>query len=141
MTKSNQKRVRSPHLKVFTRLGRSRLGGIGVFAIAKIKKNSSVFYGDDAEMVWIRRSAVANLPKKIRRLYEDFCVSRNGKYGCPKNFNLMTSAWYLNHSKRPNVRCSRDFKFFAIKDIESGEELTVNYETFNDEPISFRVRS
>jgi len=112
-----------------------------VFAIAKIKKNSSVFYGDDAEMVWIRRSAVANLPKKIRRLYEDFCVSRNGKYGCPKNFNLMTSAWYLNHSKRPNVRCSRDFKFFAIKDIESGEELTVNYETFNDEPISFRVRS
>jgi SET domain-containing protein len=44
----------------------------------------------------------------------------------------MTVAWYLNHSKKPNVGCDKDCKFFALEDILVGKELTADYETYND---------
>jgi len=75
-----------------------------------------------------------DLPKEIRRLYDDFCIikDRGEMYGCPENFNLMTVAWYLNHSKNPNVGCDKDYIFSALKDIKKGEELTADYNTYNE---------
>lgn len=123
---------RLPNYRVFTRLRPSKLHGVGVFAIGRIKKGSSIFYGDDEDFVWIPRSKVAKLPKEIRRFYDDFCILKGDEYGCPRNFNLMTIAWYLNHSARPNVRCNDDFRFVALRDIRRGEELTVDYRTFSE---------
>lgn len=127
-------RFRPPHAGVSVRLGVSKIHGVGVFAIKKIKKGQLVFEGDDGDLVWVRKGAVSRLSPTVRQLYEDFCVEKEGKYGCPKNFDLLTVAWYLNHSTRPNVRSDDEYRFFAIRDINPGEELTADYRTYSEGP-------
>jgi hypothetical protein len=128
-----------PHTGVYTRLRPSKIHGIGVFAIRKIKKGTNIFSGDDADMVWMKKSSLRGLPGEIRRLYEDFAVIRNNgiEYGCPKSFNVLTVGWYLNESENPNVGCDKGFDFFALRDIVAGEELTVDYSTYS-EPTQIR---
>jgi SET domain-containing protein len=122
-----------PHDGVYTRIKPSKIHGVGVFAIRDIKKETYIFPGDDDELVWIKKNALKGVVRNVKRLYEDFCViQEKGKtYGCPKNFNKMTIAWYLNHSKKPNVGCDKNYNFFALRKIKSGEELTADYDTYN----------
>lgn len=133
-SKKTKIREEAPHYGVYARLAPSRIHGIGVFAIRNIKKGTPVFLGDDDEIVWKKKEELKRLPGSIRRLYEDFCIIRsNGSvYGCPRNFNLLTVAWYLNESKKPNVGCNEAYHFRALRNIRSGEELTVDYDTYND---------
>ncbi|MGD1046719.1 MAG: SET domain-containing protein-lysine N-methyltransferase [Bacteroidota bacterium] len=123
-----------PHYGVYTRIRPSQhdKGGVGVFAIIDIPKGTSIFYGDTEELLWKNEKDIPRQPVEIRKLYDDFCVIENDQYGCPRNFNQMTIAWYLNHSKRPNVVCNKDFDFIANKDVKAGEELTVDYRTYNN---------
>jgi hypothetical protein len=130
---------RQPHDGVCTRLRPSGVhkGGVGVFAIRKIKKGSLLFEGDNDEMLWVEESHVPKQPKEIRRLYEDFPVIKRGHYGCPPTFNRLTVAWYLNEPKkdeRPNVGCTDCYDFFALRDIRPGEELTVDYSKYSESP-------
>jgi hypothetical protein len=74
------------------------------------------------------------LPRPIWKLYEDFAVFRGPECGCPTNFNSLTVSWYLNHSNEPNVGCDKQFDFFALRDIEPGEELTADYSSYSDPP-------
>ena len=130
----------SPHEGVYTRLKPSQVhkGGIGVFAIIKIKKHSSLFSDDNEEMVWISEGTLPTTPKEIRRLYDDFAVIKEKRYGCPTNFNRLTMSWFLNEPKpgeHPNVGCdTQTYDFFALRDIEAGEELTVDYSKYSDLP-------
>jgi len=129
---------RLPHHKVFVRLAPSHIHGVGVFAILPIPKGIFMFCGDDSNMVWVKKSKLKSLPKEILKLYEDFCVSRGDSLGCPENFNQLTPAWYLNHSMSPNVAIDRHYKFYALRNIKKGEELTVDYRTYSDSPeLSF----
>jgi len=133
MMKKRKTDKKSPHYQVLTRLRPSQIHGIGVFAICKIKKGTPIFYGDDEEIVWVQKDDLRNLPVEIKRLYDDFCIvaDKGRLYGCPKNFNSLTVAWYLNSSSRPNVRCDKNYHFFTLRDIKKGEELTVDYATYN----------
>ncbi|PYJ84527.1 MAG: hypothetical protein DME22_12480 [Verrucomicrobia bacterium] len=97
-----------PHEQVYARIGRSKIHGVGVFAIRDIPKGTKIFPDDDSELIW------------------------GETYGPPNSFNLMTVAWYLNHSKTPNVGCDKDYTFFALRDIKKGEELTADYHTYNE---------
>ncbi len=65
-------------------------------------------------------------------MYEDLAVQKDNWLGCPTNFNRLTMSWYLNESKRPNVRCDSNYDFFALRAIRPGEELTVDYSTYSD---------
>ncbi len=121
-----------PHYRVFTRIARSRIHGVGVIAIRHIKKGTKIFFGDDAPIVWVDRSKVKLIEPELRRLYDDFCIVNNDLYGCPKNFNQLTVAWYLNHSDKPNVRADIHYDFYALRDINKGQELTVDYDSFSD---------
>jgi SET domain-containing protein len=129
---------RPPHYRVYARLRPSKIHGIGVFAIRKIRKGTYIFYGDDDNMAWIHKPNLRNLPGEIRRLYGDFAVIKeNGTlYGCPKNFNVLTVGWYLNCSKNPNVGCNIEggYDFYALREINPGEELTLDYKTFSELP-------
>ena len=124
-----------PHDEVYTRLRPSKIrkGGVGVFAIRQIKKGTSLFSGDNDEMLWVEEKSLPKRPRQIRKLY-DFAVVKDGRYGCPPTFNRLTVAWYLNHSKKPNVKWVDDYDFVALKDIKPGDELTVDYSTYNDPP-------
>jgi len=129
-----------PHEGVFTRLRPSKAheGGVRVFAIRRIPKGTHIFHRDeDTELVELDKSAVEALRPELRELYDDFCIiGNNGQfYRCLKNFNLMTVSWYLNEpraSEQPNVRCGENDLFYALRDIEPGEELTVDYNTYNE---------
>ena len=121
-----------PHDKVFVRLAPSKIHGVGVVAILPIKKGDAVFGADDSEMVWVKKSKVRTLPKQIKKLYDDFCVMKNNQYGCPDNFNNLTLSWFLNHSTKPNIAADKNYRFYAIRNIRVGEELTVDYGTFSD---------
>jgi len=124
-----------PHHGVYTRLRPSNIHGVGVFAIRDIPEGTRIFQDDDSELIWKKRSELNldELPQEIGSLYDQFCLikEKGETYGCPKSFNLMTVAWYLNHSKTPNVGCDKDYMFFALRDIKKGEELTADYHTYN----------
>jgi hypothetical protein len=135
---------RMPSDGVFTRIQPSKIHGVGVFAIRRIPKGTSIFPNDNGPIVWIKRSNIQGLRGQLRRLYDDFCIIKdNGEtFGCPPNFSLMTAAWFLNEPMRgqqPNVGCRKDYTFYAMRDIAAGEELTVNYATFSEKPPA-RVR-
>lgn len=126
-----------PHDGVYTRLAPSKVdkGGVGVFAITKIKKNSPLFQGDNEEMLWVDESAFKNAPVAVRSLYHDFSVFKKNRYGCPLNFNRLTVSWYINEPKpgaTPNVYCDPKYDFYALRDIKAGEELTVEYSKYSD---------
>ena len=125
-----------PHEGVYARIRPSKIHGVGVFAIRDIPKGTKIFPEDDTELTWMKRSALKldELPKEIRLLYDQFCLikDKGETYGCPKSFNLMTVAWYLNHSKIPNVGCGKDYIFFALRDIREEEELTADYHCYNE---------
>ena len=121
-----------PHDGVVTRLGRSRIHGVGVFAIRTIRRGAKVFPGDLDEMIWIKEDELGALPKRIQELYKDFAVLKDGRYGCPLGFNRLTPSWYLNGSKTPNVRCDENYDFCALRTIRPGEELTVDYSTYSE---------
>jgi SET domain-containing protein len=121
-----------PHHQVYTRIAHSRTHGVGVKAIRPIKKGTYIFCGDDARLRWIKKSELRGLATEHRKLYNDFCIKSGNWYGCPQNFNLMTPAWYLNHSVTPNVGCDRSYRFYALRDIRKGEELTADYGTYSE---------
>ena len=123
-----------PHIGVYTRLGRSKTHGVGVFAIRKIKRGTKVFGSDDTGMVWIDKYKTERLPNRVENLYKDFAVLKNGRYGCPASFNQLTPSWYLNESRtNPNVKCDENYDFFATRDIKAGEELLASYPQYSDD--------
>jgi hypothetical protein len=124
-----------PHDGAYTRMKPSKIHGVGVFAIRNIPKDTYIFSGDNSNMVCVDKSVIEKQEVEIRKLYDDFCIIKGNKYYCPDNFNNMNVGWYLNESKdNPNVRCDNNYDFYAIRDIEKGEELTVDYSTFSDYP-------
>ena len=125
---------RLPHYKVYVRLAPSRIHGIGVFAIQPIMGGTYIFYRDNSELVWVKKRSVMRVPKIIRKLYDDFCISKGELYGCPPSFSELTPAWYLNHSRTPNVAADKNYRFYALRNIAKGEELTVDYTTYIDRP-------
>lgn len=123
---------RLPHYGVFTRLMPSKIHGVGVFAIKNIKKGTSIFGADDGGVTWIDERKLKALKGESKKLYEDFAVYKEGRCGCPTTFNQLTPSWYLNESKTPNLSCERDYKFYAARNIRSGEELTVDYSKYSE---------
>jgi len=123
-----------PHLGVVTRLEPSKAypGGVGVFALSTIKKGQKPFLGENEEVLWLDKKTIdkAHLPSAARKLYGDFSLHRDGRVGCPINFNRLTVAWYLRPAKpgvAANVRPDRYYEFHALREIRPGEELIADF--------------
>ena len=133
--------MRLPHKDVYVRLKPSRLHGIGVFAVRPIKKGTYIFPKDDERLVWVPYSRIQRLAPSLQDLYRDFSIIKQGKYGSPRRFDQLTPSWYLNESKQPNVGADKTYRFYATRDIKTGEELTVDYKTYSELPNGDRSKS
>jgi SET domain-containing protein len=129
---------RPPHDGVYARIGRSRIHGVGVLAIRDIPRGTRLFRGEDERVVWVRLARIRRLPVELRRLYTDFGMAWGQRIGVPRTLNMLSVGWYLNHSARPNTRCDEDGRFYALRRIRKGEELTADYRTFSDDDLTFR---
>lgn len=129
-----------PHDQVYARIGRSRVHGVGVIAIRDVPRGTYLFRGEDERVVWLARADVRRLPPAARALYEDFGMVSGDRIGVPPSLNRLSVGWYVNHSARPNIEADDDGRFFALRRIRAGEELTADYRTFVDEPLPFRPR-
>jgi len=129
-----------PHEGVYVRLKPSKRHGVGVFAIRRIPKGTYVFRDDNEQIVWVEKGKTEGLPEAVRELYEDFCIIKNGQYGCPRSFDALTPAWYLNHSDKPNMAADSETRFYALRNIRKGEELTVDYRTYSEMPAKMLPR-
>jgi len=102
----------------------SKIAGVGVIITHPVKKGTflALFVEDDVRRV--PRSEMAKNPQ-----LHAFCVTygiERREYVCvPKNFSYMEVGWFLNHSKTPNAE--HDGKWIALRDIEAGEEITIDY--------------
>jgi SET domain-containing protein len=132
---------RPPHDGVYARIGRSRIHGVGVLAIRDIPRGTRLFRGEDERVVWVRLARIRRLPVELRRLYTDFGMAWGQRIGVPRTLNMLSVGWYLNHSARPNTRCDEDGRFYALRRIRKGEELTADYRTFSDDDLTFRSMS
>jgi len=129
--KSNKKKLLD-HLQneVFCRLGCSKTHGVGVFAIRAIKKDiNPLMCSLDDEEIKFTKSELKHLPLAVRKQIQRFCFYDLKKTLIPRiGMNAMSMAIYLNHSKKPNLRLSKDGQFQALRLIKKDEELLIDYD-------------
>jgi SET domain-containing protein len=134
MTKKDKLLQQLQH-HTFAMLKPSPLHGIGVFAITAIQKGERKIFSDhESEWIEVSKEEVDTLPQHAKDLVENHCLFSETHYYIPEyGFKIFDLAVYLNHSDKPNLISINDGEFFeAIRDIEAGEELLIDYGTIVD---------
>jgi hypothetical protein len=112
----------------------SPVAGVGVFAIRAIPQGCRRMFtpprGDD-EFVAVPRADIDSQPAHVQALVENYCVYDATTYWVPRDgFRALDLSFFLNHSEAPNVVAVDDGAYFeALRDIDAGEELFVDYGT------------
>ena len=124
----------------YCRIKPSKIEGVGIFAIRNIPKNTNPFYGC-INQKWhkVDFNDYKKMDKEILKMIDDFFVIEQDKtvYVPEKGLNGMDISFFLNDSKKPNLKIVGDGKtdalfFVASRKILKGEELTVSYATFDE---------
>ena len=119
-------------------------GGVGVFAIRDIPKNTNLFV-DALPTFWDELTAeqVAGCPHEVQELLSRFVVlSEDGVRYVPfYGMNNLSILYYINHSESPNVRIDEEAGdeyedgratpsgYVTIRRVRKGEELCYDYRT------------
>lgn len=115
-------------MRVPVRLGPSKIHGMGLHAIEPIPKGAVVWDYDWPIDQTIPVSAKDKLPANVQKYLSTYAY-REGR-------NLVLcgdDARYFNHSKTPNCKSGHGTQTVALRDIPAGEELTDDYEGFDDD--------
>jgi SET domain-containing protein len=121
----------------YVMLSPSSVEGIGVFAIHRIPKGCrEMFPNKKIEWVKLTEAEVESLPEHSRYMVQRYWVNYEGFYYVPDSgLKFMPAVCFLNHSENPNIVCINDGECWeAVRDIEVGEELFINYESLDDRP-------
>lgn len=117
------------------RLKPSKISGVGIFAIKNIPQGKRLFLNGRREK-WhnFKLSELKKLDKETMKMINDFFVIEKNKTVKIPNFGLngMDISFFLNQSKKPNVKTRKGFIFFAARNIKKDEELTVSYADYDD---------
>ena len=116
--------------ETYVMLKPSGIHGIGVFAIRPIPKGCrNIFSHGVGEWIKVTIAEIEQLPHHSKDLVETYCLFDEENYYLPDyGFKLMDLVNYLNHADKPNIISINEGETFeAIRDIETGEELFVNY--------------
>jgi SET domain-containing protein len=122
----------SPKLKIeelFIVLKPSGIHGVGVFTDRKIRKGEYL-------KIWLQNDwKYLREPKgRLKKMCIHFGVRHEGGwYSVPKYFVRPSIGWYLNHSDKPNMKITKSGRVYALQNIKSGIELTIDYKTLDNE--------
>lgn len=122
-------------LTVKAKIGSSKIAGIGLFADQFISKGTVVWKFMPGFDLLLSKEGIGRLSEPARKQFYNYAYS-DDNYG--KWCLNSDDARFFNHSDDPN--CDEHVKdlTIALRDIQPGEELTVNYKTFygdiNDHP-------
>jgi SET domain-containing protein len=110
----------------------SPVEGVGVFAIRDIPKGCRQMFGKpDAADEWltISKKEIETLPAHAQFLVGNYCLYDDDNYFVPaQGLKKMDVSLFLNHSDNPNIISINDGDYFeAIRDINAGEELLIDY--------------
>jgi len=120
---------------IYCRLKTSSIHGVGVFAIRNIPKGIDPFKGCEIER-WIgfKESELKDLRPEVKKMVYDLSAFQKGKVWIPNfGLNSIGTSYFVNSSKKPNLKALKDGeKFITIRHIKAGEELTVDYRTYDE---------
>jgi SET domain-containing protein len=99
--------------------------GVGVFAVHDIEAGTYLrLFGDEDNPDDVH---VIRKKEDVPEYFRQYCVDKgDGTMMCPNDFGCMEIGWHLNHSRTPNAY-QRDYEYYALRDIEAGEEITIDY--------------
>jgi uncharacterized protein len=141
MERTSASRVRRVLGDCYCRLQPSRIAGIGVFAIRTIPRGTDPFrlparYARPGYMRVTEAERAALPPGLAELIHALFLPDDDGRLHVPTcGTNLVYLNHYLNHSPRPNMGTKDGFVFTALRTIRRGEELTVDYRTYDAEAV------
>lgn len=126
--------------EVYCELKPSVLSGIGVFALKDIPQGTNPFKEKDTKYIPVKEDYIERLDTNVKEHIKKLFVYSNGNYFLPENgIQTLCITHYLNHSDNPNIFTNKNCDIFiAMRDIGRGEELTVNYNLFDDAKEYFR---
>ena len=103
--------------------------GVGVFAVHDIASGTYLrLFGDENKFE--NRSRTMN-KKDVPEVFREYCIDRGASLIGPGDFGAMPVGWYLNHSSTPNA-AHRDYHWYASKDIKTGEEILIDYNSLEE---------
>jgi SET domain-containing protein len=105
----------------------SPIAGVGVFITHKVKKGTRLRVFSGAAPTRKIRLAEAKRNPVLAKFVEFFAVASNGWVYIPASFSAMPVGWYLNHSDSPNACHDEGYRYYASRDIDEGEEITIDY--------------
>ena len=119
---------------IYCRIGRSKIHGVGVIAIRKIPKGTNPFKkATDFNLVRFKKTELKKLDPRVKKMIVDFLsLDREDILVPDTGLNALDISFHMNQSKKPNVIVGENEDFFAARNIQEGEELTVDYSTFSD---------
>lgn len=101
--------------------------GFGVFANEYIKKDTIIWEFIEGLDIKIHKNFIENL-NETQRKFIDIYFWKEGDYF----YSSCDHSIFQNHSSNPNSIISGSLYMVAARDIQVGEELTVNYSEFDD---------
>ena len=120
-------------LLVPTRLAQSPIHGFGVFAAAPVAKGTPVWRFAQGLDMEFSPDIVNGLPEHVRSFFSHYgYLDRNVR----RIILCFDDARFVNHSDAPNVATDYAQDPYgldvALRDIEAGEEITMDYAGFED---------
>lgn len=115
-------------LLVSTKLDKSDIHGIGLFALQSVQKGDCVWKYDSRFVVAISPDELSKLTSHIKKFFETYSWKENGLY-CVN----LDNERFINHSDEGNCRMSDLHTMVAARDIECGEELSIDYREFDED--------
>lgn len=116
--------------------------GVGVVAIRDIPAGVDPFsHCSSNGYHHIRPEELEGHDPAVVRMVKDFCALRGGSYSVPTcGLDAIDKSFYLKHSRTPNLAASAGGAcFLTSRPVRCGEELTVDYDTFDEEVEDFRL--
>lgn len=121
--------------------GPSIVAGTGLFADEFIPRGTIVWEFTPGIDEAFTKAEVEDLPEpkqsEILSLFHAYISKQTGLY-----INCGDNAKYVNHSYNPNIilrHGDQEEICYAIRDIQKGEEITENYNDFDEPELGFEV--